>query len=237
MNKENTQLYINNKKQTEFQKYFVPNAEGPYEIKIIFKNKMKDCSYMFRNCQNIKNIDLSFFDSSNVTSMKYMFGKCINLEKINLKNLNTENVKDMSYMFNKCKNLKIIDFPSSFSTKNVINMNGMFHNCDNLSKINFNSSFNTQKVTSMKMMFGKCYSLKKLNLKYFNIEFLVDNVVYLSSSQINIFKFFWLNISSLFFFDKSFEIVYALIWEKPKLFLLIEYFLKKREELFFFFIF
>ena len=173
LDKTNTKLYINNKEQ-EFKKYFIPKEEGQYEIKITFKNKMKDCSFMFRNCQNIIKIDLSSFDSSNVTSMKYMFGRCIHLENINLKNLNPENVKDMSYMFNKCKNLKKIDFPSSFTTNNVVNMSAMFHNCDNLSEINFNSSFNTQKVTNMKMMFGKCGALKKLNLKNFNTENVED---------------------------------------------------------------
>ena len=169
----NTELYIN-QKANEFQKYFTPKEEGIYEIKLIFKNKMKDCSYMFRNCQNITYIDLSSFDSSNVTSMKYMFGRCMYLNEIVLKNLNTENVKDMSYMFNKNKQLKKIDFPSSFNTKNVIYMNAMFHCCDNLSEINFNSSFTTQKVVNMKMMFGKCDGLKKVNLENFNTENVED---------------------------------------------------------------
>ena len=173
LDKTNTKLYIN-QKEHEFQKYFIPNEEGIYEIKLIFKNKMKDCSYMFRNCQNIIFIDLSSFDSSNATSMKYMFGRCMNLKEIDLKNLNTENVKDMSYMFNKNKQLKKIDFPSSFNTKNVIYMNAMFHNCDNLSEVNFNSSFTTQKVVNMKMMFGKCDGLEKVNLENFNTENVED---------------------------------------------------------------
>ncbi len=34
---------------------------------------MKSCFSMFKNCNNLINIDLSSFDSSNVTNMKEMF--------------------------------------------------------------------------------------------------------------------------------------------------------------------
>ena len=184
LDKSNTKLFINNEEK-EFKKYFIPTQVGDYEIKIIFQNQFKDCSYFFRNCQNIIEIDLSSFDSSNVTSMKYMFGLCIRLKKINLNNLNVEKVEDMSYLFNKCKYLEKIDFPESFKTKNVKYMNAMFHNCDSLTEINFNPSFNTKNVTNMSMMFAKSFKLKKLNLKKFNTEN-VENMSYMFDKCLNL---------------------------------------------------
>ena len=100
------ELYINDEQQKKFSKYYKPDKEGNYEIKIIFKKKIKDCSFMFSDCDNIKKIDLSSFDSSDVINMYYMFGKCHFLKEIKLDNLNIEKVTDMSYMFNACSVLK-----------------------------------------------------------------------------------------------------------------------------------
>ena len=175
LNSNNVELYINDpNKTTNFNKYFIPENEGEYKIKIIFKKKMIDCQYMFRNCNNIKSVDLSSFDSSNVNNMNYMFGKCHFLEEVNLNNLITDKVVDMSYMFNKCFSLKKIDFPSSLSTKNVEKMDFMFLECHNLSEIKFSSSFITKNVTTMRGMFKKCFELKNIDLTNFTAEKLLD---------------------------------------------------------------
>ena len=168
LNDENTKIYLDDK-PISFCKFFKPTKEGEYKIKIIFKNKiLKDCSYLFRNCLNIKSIDLSSFDSSEVNNMNYMFGKCFNLEEINLNNFNTEKVTNMSHCFNKCKLLKKITLPSSFNTKNVQNMEFMFHSCENLEELIFPNKFVVDNVLNMRAMFGKCKSLKKLDLRNFN---------------------------------------------------------------------
>ena len=169
LNETNIELYINDM-QTIFNKYFEPTEEGEYEIKIIFKNQIKDCSYMFNKCNNIKRIDLSSFDSSNAMNMSYMFSECYNLNQIILNNLNTYNVKDMNHMFNKCYDLQKIDFPLSFNTQNLDNMYFMFHNCEKLLELNFSESFTTNNVTTMRGAFGKCFKLKNLDLINFNTE-------------------------------------------------------------------
>ena len=148
------EIFINNNILPDNKKYFKPNNEGIYEIKLNFKKKMADCSYMFSGCLNIISIDLSSFDSTEVTNMHYMFGKCKNLEEINLENLKTENVIDMGYMFHNT-NLKKIIFPKSFNTKHVKYMSNMFNNCQVLSEINFSPSFQTNNVVNMVAMLGK----------------------------------------------------------------------------------
>ena len=50
-------------------------------------------------------IDLSSFDTINVTDMRSMFGYCTELENIDLSLFNTENVNNMSCMFCHCTKL------------------------------------------------------------------------------------------------------------------------------------
>ena len=187
-NENNIELYINDQNKTKnFAKFFIPKKEGKYVIKIIFKKKMTDCRYMFRNCDNIESVDLSSFDSSDVNNMNYMFGKCHYLEEVNLNNLVTDKVTDMSYMFNKCRLLKKLNFPESFNTKNVEKMNFMFNECQDLSEIKFSSSFVTNNVTTMRSMFKGCFNLKNLDLTNFTTEKLID-MGYMFNECINLEK-------------------------------------------------
>jgi len=69
INALNPELYINTVKY-KYQKYFKPEKEGIYEIKLKFNINIKDCSLMFYNCSKLRNLDLSSFDSKNVTNKK-----------------------------------------------------------------------------------------------------------------------------------------------------------------------
>ena len=73
----------------------------------------------------LKTLDLSSFDTSQVTIMNEAFFKCNKLEEINLTNLDTSNVTYMNGMFNSCNRLKLLDV-SNFNTSNVTDMSGMF---------------------------------------------------------------------------------------------------------------
>ena len=55
-----------------------------------------------------------------------MFQECLLLEYIDLSNFNTSNVTDMEYMFDKCHKLKEIKGINNFNTYNVFNMSRMF---------------------------------------------------------------------------------------------------------------
>ena len=58
---------------------------------------------MFEGCSSLKNLDLSNFNTDNVTHMNDMFNKCSSLTNINLSNFNTNNVIYMSCIFEGCK--------------------------------------------------------------------------------------------------------------------------------------
>ena len=165
LNANNTKLYINNENK-DFKKYFNPKEKGVYEIKLDFKIKLKNCSYMFCGCNNITKIDLSFFNAQDVTDMKHMFANCTSLLDMNFSTVNTGNVIDMDSMFSFCSGLKSLSL-QFFNTKNVRNMTSMFYGCYSLTMLNL-SSFNTQDVVNMKWMFENCSSITSLNLSSFN---------------------------------------------------------------------
>ena len=89
-------------------------------------------SHMFSACKSLTNIDLSSFDTSNVTDMSYMFRFCEALTNIDLSSFDTSNVTDMSDMFSCCEALTNINL-GSFDTSNVTDMSDIFKGCDNLS--------------------------------------------------------------------------------------------------------
>ena len=69
--------------------------------------------------------------------MNCMLNVCNKLINLNISSFDTKNVTDMSNMFNGCSSLVNLDL-SSFDTKNVINMLCMFFNCDKLKILKLN---------------------------------------------------------------------------------------------------
>mgnify|MGYP004466599937 CR=1 FL=1 len=114
----------------------------------------------------IEKLDLSNFNTSQVTNMYGMFGACSSLISLDLSNFNTSQVTNMYGMFSDCSSLTSLDL-SGFNTSNVTNMNVMFVNCSSLTSLDLNS-FNTSKVTDMYEMFRGCSSLTSLDLSSFN---------------------------------------------------------------------
>ena len=88
---------------------------------------------MFQECNELKYLDLSNFDTSNVINMGFMFNNCNKLKEIN--KFITNKVTDMDTMFNSCSELEILDL-SNFDTSNVIDMSRMFNGCNNLKYLN-----------------------------------------------------------------------------------------------------
>ena len=56
-------------------------------------------SYMFYDCSSLNSIDLSEFNTNNVTNMSFMFFHCSSLNLIDLSKFNTNNVTNMSCIF------------------------------------------------------------------------------------------------------------------------------------------
>lgn len=126
---------------------------------------------MFFMCSSLTSLDLSNFNTKNVTEMDNMFDRCFNITSINLSNFNTSKVTDMGGMFGECKSLSSLDI-TNFNTSNVEEMSYMFSECKSLTTLDL-SSFNTEKVTRMRSMFSLCGSLTTI---YASEKFITTNV-------------------------------------------------------------
>jgi len=122
-------------------------ASGRNNITLVFEDEVTSCERMFYVLTNIKEIDLSGFDSSKVTNMKSMFQNCTDLEKITFGEIKTSLVEDMSSLFYFCSKITSIDV-SKFDTSSVTDMSKMFSECAQLTSIDC-SNFNTAKVVDM----------------------------------------------------------------------------------------
>ena len=127
---------------------------------------------MFEGCSALKSLNLTNFNTENVTNMSCMFMGCSGLESLNLTNFNTENVTDMSSMFSGCSALKSLDL-TNFNTANVEYMNNMFEGCSALESLDL-TNFNTAKVEYINDMFSGCSALTTI---YVSDKFVTTKVI------------------------------------------------------------
>ena len=165
-NKNYYKVYVNGI-ETEFaEEYRIFLDENINNVTIEFQEEFTDFNEIFRELNNIIEIDLSNFDYSNIKSMNYMFSDCVNLEKVTFNNnINPRMIMDLECMFYGCKSLKSIDL-SSFDTEQVTNMKRMFYDCSSLESLDL-YNFNTDMVDNMEEMFKGCTFLKYVNISNF----------------------------------------------------------------------
>jgi surface protein len=68
---------------------------------------------MFDECSSLTSLDVSGFDTSNVTDMYGMFYKCSNLTSLNVSGWDTSKVTGMGYMYYNCSSLKKVTLGSN----------------------------------------------------------------------------------------------------------------------------
>ena len=60
---------------------------------------------MFAFCGDMTDLDLSSFDTRNVTNMSWMFANCVDMTNLDLSSFDTTNVTNTSTMFRDCNKL------------------------------------------------------------------------------------------------------------------------------------
>ncbi len=149
-------------------------------------SKVNDMSYMFSATQgNMDNLDLSVFDTRNVTTMEGMFEQSL-FRTLNLASFNTQSVTTMRNMFSNVLLLNELVFPASFNTSQVTDMSNMFRRIERESNAWIDldlSMFNTSQVMTMQSMFEDSNVLT-LNLTSFDTR----NVI----TMRNMFQDVWL---------------------------------------------
>ena len=129
------------------------------DMKSLFREASKEWESL-----KFENIDLSYWDMSNVIDAGYMFSGCKNLKSIgNVSSWDMSNVISMEQMFYDCPNLKLDNsYIENWDVSNVKNFRSMFmhsYNVDfDLKKWNINKS---AEVTNM---IADCDSFSKNNI-------------------------------------------------------------------------
>ena len=104
-------------------------------------------------------VDISGWDTSNVTAMTYMFSRCKNLKNIiGIENLDVLKLKRANFMFDSCENLVELDL-TNWNIKSLENMSYMFYNCANLKIIKNIENWQLPNINDVSYMFYNCAKL------------------------------------------------------------------------------
>ena len=115
---------------------------------------------MFYNCSSLTTLDVSNWDTSQVTSMTYMFDGCRSLTSLDVSNWDTTYVLDMNCLFEGCSSLITLDL-SNWDTSNVMYMSYMFYTCSSLTTLDV-SNWDTSYLETTYNMFNGCNLLEYL---------------------------------------------------------------------------
>ncbi len=110
-------------------------------------SKVDNMMFMFSYI-TVEELDLSNFNTSQVKSMREMFYGCKNLKKLNLSSFDTSNLKDplaLMSTFEGCSSLSELDL-TSFDTSNCDCFQEMFSGCTNLKNIYVSEKWSIEKA-------------------------------------------------------------------------------------------
>ena len=163
----------------EYVAYWLADADESkkYNVWIYSKNGKfvlpADSSNMFYYCSGLTSLDLTSFDTSNVTNMSSMFYLCSGLTTLDLSCFKETNVTDVTYMFAYCTNLVSVNL-NGFNTAKVEKMGnywelegryfyrcGMFTGCSKLVSVDL-SCLDTSNVKNIGALFASCTNLKSI---------------------------------------------------------------------------
>lgn len=152
-----------------------PTAYGDWKpgsplpaIPATYKGKpVTSLSGVFQNCTEIRNLDLTAWDVSNVTDASYMFQKCTNLQSVNMASWNSSNVSSLLCTFDQCTNLVSVDM-SGWNTDNLTTLYYTFNGCHNLTTVKNYSTWNVSRVSNMTFVFNECRKLDTSGISNWN---------------------------------------------------------------------
>lgn len=121
----------------------------------------------------ITDIDLSKWNTSNITNLSNLFFECTRLKQIDLHTWNTESVSTCYWLFRGCSSLEFINI-DGWNTCNVYDMDRMFGECPKLIAIKGLNKLNTTNVQFTRLMFIGDRSLTTLDLSSFDTQNCID---------------------------------------------------------------
>ena len=158
--------YINDKPLISTSAMFQGSAASSIDLSSFNTSNITDMHAMFEYSSQ-KELNLSSFNTSNVTTMFGLF-RFSEVNLLNLNSFNTSSVTMMASMFAYSK-ITTLDL-SNFDTSNVTSTQTMFDS-SNAVELNL-SSFDTSKVTNMQFMFENSSNLRKI---YVSDKFILND--------------------------------------------------------------
>ena len=185
-------VFINNQKinvikDTKKWKYKF-SKEGHYILEIIFNNNITNMNGFFEKNTNIISLDLSNFNTSNVTNMSWMFNKCYKLKEIkginiikNIQNINKDGI------FDECTKLKdALDYVLKDSKKIIKKqINIKFTSCDQKIRNFIVTCYNTDIFeTVLDKIFLKFPDIKNKEISCLYAGFVINERVSVEENKI-----------------------------------------------------
>ena len=110
---------------------------GEITINIIFFINVNSLERLFENVPQLKEVNFTDFNMSEVTNMDSAFSGCTSLENVFFDGVDSRNLQTMNFLFKNCTNLKNVNL-SPLNILNVATMNSPFQGCHNL-QVNISS--------------------------------------------------------------------------------------------------
>ena len=149
---------------------WVSGERGAYELSIAGVGGVSagaSAEGLFAYYRNLEQIDFgNCFYTEGMESMCRMFLECNSLRSLDLSGFNTESVRDFSWCFDGCGALETLDL-SFLDTRNAAAMQAMFYGCSGIESLDL-SLLDTQSVTTMQAMFYGCSSIRSLDVSKLN---------------------------------------------------------------------
>lgn len=148
-----------------------PVVSGQESItSLVYKGYVPNEGLSFYNMTNLKTVEVSDLNTSNVTDMSNYFSKCVSLSSLNesipipmgIKYWDTRKVESFDNMFFRCNSLLTLDL-RHWNTQKVTHMSFMFAECTKLSNLNL-EGWDTRSVNVMVEMFTNCKNMSSLQL-------------------------------------------------------------------------
>lgn len=147
-----------------------------------------DASQMFQRCEKIQSIDVSSFNTTNITNMSHMFDSMHALKNIiGLENFDVTNAENLSYLINDDRALESIPNLGLWNVSNKCNNISYIFNCVGYTANKYGASkwpnefdlsnWDVSNVTNMSHSFANSFGLVTLNLSGWNTQ----NVTNMSS--------------------------------------------------------
>ena len=135
------------------------NNKSFIDLTDIDVSELDDLSCIFIMLDNVEVVDISGWNTSNVTTMGYMFSQCSKLKKIiGIENLDVSKLENANNMFFCCKKLVELDL-TKWNPVSLQYTRQMFYECSNLKIIKNIENWQLPNIKDVSYMFCDCAKL------------------------------------------------------------------------------